>query len=61
MRASHFAPQAKMYAERSHKRLILIGGEELTGLLVRYGVGVRTSRTIELKRVDQDYFNPPES
>jgi restriction system protein len=57
---SHFAPQAKAYAERSHKRLILIDGEELTRLLVRYGVGVRTSRTIELKRVDQDYFNSSE-
>jgi restriction system protein len=54
---SHFAPQAKAYAERSHKRLILIDGEELTRLLVNYGVGVRAFRTIDFKKVDQDYFN----
>lgn len=57
---SHFAPQAKAYAERSHKRLILIDGEELTRLLVRYGVGVRAFRTIELKKIDHDYFNTSE-
>jgi len=54
---SHFAPQAKAYAERSPKRLILIDGEELTRLLVRYGVGVRTFRTIDLRKLDEDYFN----
>jgi restriction system protein len=55
---SHFAPQARQYAERSPKRLILIDGEELTRLLVRYNVGVRSFQTIELKRVDLDYFAP---
>jgi restriction system protein len=58
---SHFAPQARQYAERSPKRLILIDGEELTRLLVRYGVGVRTFRTIELKKIDFDYFGPSEA
>jgi restriction system protein len=55
---SHFAPQARQYAERSPKRLILMDGEELTRLLVRYGVGVRTLQTVELKRLDLDYFGP---
>lgn len=54
---SHFAPQAKLYSERGPKRIILIDGEELTRLLVKYGVGVRTFRTIELKKIDSDYFN----
>ena len=53
---SHFAQQAKAYAERSPKRLILIDGEELTRLMVRYRVGVRTFRKIELKKLDLDYF-----
>lgn len=57
---SHFAPQAKAYAERSHKRLVLIDGEELSRLLVNYGVGVRTFRTIDLKKIDSDYFNTDE-
>jgi restriction system protein len=53
---SHFAPHARQYAERSPKRLILIDGEELTRLLVRYGVGVRAYRKVEFKKIDLDYF-----
>lgn len=54
---SHFAAQALAYAQRSPKRLVLIDGDELTRLLLRYGVGVRASRTIELKKLDTDYFD----
>jgi restriction system protein len=57
---SNFAQGARNYAERSPKRLILIDGEELTRLLVRYGVAVRTFRTVELKKIDLDYFNTEE-
>jgi restriction system protein len=57
---SSFAQGARNYAERSPKRLILIDGEELTRLLVRYGVAVRTFRTVELKKIDMDYFNTEE-
>tara|TARA_R110002096_G_scaffold81606_8_gene190175 strand:+ start:408 stop:1304 length:897 start_codon:yes stop_codon:yes gene_type:complete len=53
---SAFGKPAIQYAERSPKRLILIDGERLTGLMVRYGVGVRLVRTIKLQRVDEDYF-----
>jgi len=53
---SHFAPQARAYAQRSPKRLILIDSEELTRLLARHGVGVRAYRELQLKRVDTDYF-----
>ena len=57
---SSFAQGARNYAERSPKRLILIDGEELTRLLIRYGVAVRTFRTVELKKIDLDYFNTEE-
>jgi restriction system protein len=53
---SHFAPAAKAYAERIPQRLILIDGDELTRLMVQYGVGVRTERTIELRKLDLGYF-----
>jgi restriction system protein len=53
---SHFAPPARGYADRIPQRLILIDGPELTRLLVRYGVGVRTIRAIEMKKADLDYF-----
>ena len=54
---SHYAGPAKTYAERSPKRLILIDGAELTRLLIKYGVAVRVYRTIELKKMDTDYFD----
>ena len=57
---SHFAGPALTYAERSPKRLILIDGDRLTQLMVRYGVGVRTFRTFDLRRLDADYFSSDE-
>ena len=53
---SQFAPAAKAYAGRIPQKLVLISGEELTRLMVQYGVGVRTDRTIELRKLDLDYF-----
>ena len=40
--------------------LHLIDGQELTRLLVRYGVAVRTFQTVELKKIDLDYFSMEE-
>jgi restriction system protein len=58
---SHFSSQAREFARKaSHQRVILIDGDELTRLLVRYGVGVRTARTIDLRRIDENYFDPSE-
>lgn len=53
---SHFVSSAQPFAERIPQRLVLIDGETLTSLMVRYGVGVRTERTIDIKRLDLDYF-----
>lgn len=54
---SHFSNQARQFAGKaSQQRVILIDGEELMLLLVRYGVGVRTARSIELRIIDEDYF-----
>ena len=53
---SQFASAATTYADRIPQRLILIDGDELTRLMVQYGVGVRTERTIEFRKLDLDYF-----
>lgn len=53
---SRFARSAYDYATRSPKRLVLIDGDELTRLCVRYDVGVRSFRRIDLKKTDEDYF-----
>ncbi len=58
---STFSKAAKNAASQSGQlRLVLIDGEELTGLMLRFNVGSRVARTIALKRVDLDYFEEAE-
>ena len=42
------------------QRPVLIDGEKLTKLMIQYGVGVRIERTVEIKRIDLDYFEESE-
>jgi restriction system protein len=53
---SSFSRGASEFASRISQKIILVDGNELTRLMMQYGVGVRTERTIELKRIDLDYF-----
>lgn len=54
---SSFTKAATAAAEKSGGlRVILIDGEELTSLLIQFNVGVRLTRTVEIKSVDNDYF-----
>jgi restriction system protein len=57
---SSFSRGAVEYAQRVPQRIILVDGAELTKLMIQYGVGVRTDRTVELKRIDLDYFEETE-
>ncbi len=57
---SSFSLQAIEFAKQVPQRLILIDGERLTKLMIQYGVGVRIERTVEIKRIDLDYFEEPE-
>ena len=54
---SVFSKQALDYARALQQRVILIDGARLTDLMVEFGVGVRASRTIEVKRLDEDFFS----
>jgi restriction system protein len=47
--------------QTAHLRLVLIDGDELTRLMVRFKVGVRVTRSIEIKRIDLDYFQGEET
>ncbi|WP_181705318.1 restriction endonuclease [Chthonobacter rhizosphaerae] len=53
---SSFSKGAVEYAQRVPQRIILIDGAELSRLMIQYDVGVRRERTIEIKRIDLDYF-----
>lgn len=55
---SKFSQDAMNYAKSlSNLKVILIDGEELAQLMIRYNVGVTTIRTVEIKRIDNDYFD----
>lgn len=53
---SAFSRQALDYARSLQQRVILIDGLRLTDLMVEFGVGIRTARSIEIKRIDEDFF-----
>ena len=53
---SHFTGDADDYVRRISKRIVLIDGRTLARLMYEYGVGVRTRRTLDVKRVDEAYF-----
>lgn len=51
-----FAEGARAYAESVPTRVILIDGQRLAALMVRYGVGVQVRRTVQIVEVDEDFF-----
>ena len=53
-----FTHAAKDYVARSPKRIVLIDGEELARLMIQHDIGVRTRDRHEIKRIDEDYFDP---
>lgn len=42
-------------------RLVLIDGDSLTNLMIQFNVGVRIARTVDIKRIDLDYFEDIET
>ena len=53
---STFSPEANAYVRQIEKRIILIDGVMLAGLMIEHNVGVTLEATYEVKRVDLDYF-----
>jgi restriction system protein len=54
---SSFSKSAIEYANKVPQKIVLIDGEKLTRLMVQYGVGARIERTVDIKRIDTDYFS----
>lgn len=54
---SSFARPAIEYARNLQQRVILIDGDRLAKLMIEFGVGVRVSRVVEVKRLDEDFFS----
>lgn len=53
---SNFSQQAIEFAKNLTQRVILIDGDRLTDLMIEHDIGVRVSRAIQFKRIDEDFF-----
>lgn len=53
---STFNANARSYIERVPNRIILIDGEEMARLMIRYDVGVRVTQTFAIKDIDENVF-----
>jgi restriction system protein len=59
---STFSKDALTAANQSGSlRIVLIDGDALTKLMVRFNVGVRVKQTVEIKRIDLEYFGDTET
>lgn len=58
---SRFSEPARRYVRAVlQQKIVLLDGDEFAELLVRHGVGARTERTVELKKLDAGYFEDEE-
>jgi restriction system protein len=55
-----FSKDALADAERMSDRIVLVDGPRLAELMFDVGLGVSTDATYEVKRIDSDYFEPPD-
>jgi restriction system protein len=53
---SYFTRPAYEFAERHPFKMVLIDGTKLAALMIRHNVGVRTSETLHVKKLDEDFF-----
>ncbi len=53
---SAFSPSARQTAEGLGSRIVLIDGDQLAKLMIRYNIGCREEEVLSLKKIDEDYF-----
>lgn len=54
--SGRFSTSARDYAASLPTRVVLIDGNRLTNLMIRYGVGVQVQQTIHIVEIDEDFF-----
>ncbi len=47
----------KAAKESANLRIKLVDGEELTKLMIKHNLGVQVKTTIEIKKIDEDFFS----
>lgn len=53
---SRFSSDARTYIDQIPSRVVLIDGERLVRLMIRYGVGIQIKHTVHIVEVDEDFF-----
>lgn len=56
MSTSTFSQAAKETADFLSKRIVLIDGNQLASLMVQQNVGCRIEDTLQIKKVDEEFF-----
>lgn len=54
--SGRFSVGARDYTANLPTRVILIDGQRLAALMIRYGVGVQVRRSLQIVEVDEDFF-----
>ena len=54
---SNFTAEAREYARTVPTRVILIDGQRLTELMIKYGIGVQQRQIFTVVELDEDYFD----
>lgn len=54
---STFGKSAVEYAKSIETRIVLIDGQRLAQYMIEFNLGVSTTHSYEVKRIDSDYFN----
>jgi restriction system protein len=54
---SDFTAEAKEFVKNIEAKIVLVSGALLVELLWEYGIGVTSTASYEVKRMDTDYFN----
>jgi restriction system protein len=53
---SSFSAEAREYVNKIERKIVLIDGAKLVDYMIEYNIGVTTSRSYDLKKVDLDFF-----
>jgi restriction system protein len=54
--ASTYTPSARETAGMLSKRIVLVDGSQLTRLMIRHNIGCRVEETLEIKKIDEEFF-----
>ena len=53
---SSFTADARNTVKKASKNIVLIDGSQLTQLMIKYSVGCKTKETINIQKIDEDFF-----